>query len=118
MGLVEGRLRVYRVWAAVDPGVAINPDGLAAQTEGGIMMGLSAALFEQITIADGRIEAGNFDRYPLLTIADAPEVFVQILRSGDQPFGGGEPPMGPIAAAVANALARLTGERRRQWPLV
>lgn len=117
VGLVEGRLRVYRVWAAVDPGVAINPDGLAAQTEGGIMMGLSAALFEQITIADGRIEAGNFDRYPLLTIADAPEVFVQILRSGDQPFGGGEPPMGPIAAAVANALARLTGERRRQWPL-
>jgi len=118
VGLVDNRPRVYRVWAVVDPGVAINPDGLAAQTEGGIMMGLSAALLEQVTISDGRIEAGNFDRYPLLTIADAPEVFVQILRSGDQPFGGGEPPMGPIAAAVANALAALTGKRRREWPLV
>ncbi|WP_322510567.1 xanthine dehydrogenase family protein molybdopterin-binding subunit [Chloroflexus sp.] len=117
VGYAGDKLRVYRVWAAVDPGLAINPDGLAAQTEGGIMMGLSATLFEQVTISEGRIEAGNFDRYPLLTIADAPEVTVQILRSGDQPFGGGEPPMGPIAAAVANALFALTGERKRSLPL-
>ncbi len=118
VGYENDRLRVYRVWAAVDPGIAINPDGLIAQTEGGIMMGLSATLFEQVTISEGRIEAGNFDRYSLLTIADAPEVAVQVLRSGDQPFGGGEPPMGPIAAAVANALFALTGERRRALPLL
>ncbi|WP_333691668.1 xanthine dehydrogenase family protein molybdopterin-binding subunit [Chloroflexus sp.] len=118
VGYEGDRLRVYRVWAAVDPGIAINPDGLIAQTEGGIMMGLSATLFERITIQDGQIAAGNFDRYPLLTIADAPEVQVQLLRSGDQPFGGGEPPMGPIAAAVANALFALSGERRRELPLL
>uniref|UniRef100_UPI002ACDF934 xanthine dehydrogenase family protein molybdopterin-binding subunit n=1 Tax=Chloroflexus sp. TaxID=1904827 RepID=UPI002ACDF934 len=118
VGYEGDKLRVYRVWAAVDPGLAINPDGLAAQTEGGIMMGLSATLFEQVTISEGRIDAGNFDRYPLLTIAGAPEVAVQILRSGDRPFGGGEPPMGPIAAAVANAFFALTGERKRQLPLV
>ncbi len=118
VGYAGDRLRVYRVWAAVDPGVAINPDGLIAQTEGGIMMGLSAALFERITIQNGQITAANFDRYPLLTIADAPEVQVRLLRSGDQPFGGGEPPMGPIAAAVANALFALTGERRRELPLL
>ncbi|WP_299757931.1 molybdopterin cofactor-binding domain-containing protein [uncultured Chloroflexus sp.] len=117
VGYEGDKLRVYRVWAAVDPGLAINPDGLAAQTEGGIMMGLSATLFEQVTISEGRIDAGNFDRYPLLTIADAPEVAVQILRSGDQPFGGGEPPMGPIAAAVANAVFALTGERKRRLPI-
>lgn len=117
VGYEGDKLRVYRVWAAVDPGLAINPDGLAAQTEGGIMMGLSATLFEQVTINEGQIDAGNFDRYPLLTIADAPEVAVQILRSGDQPFGGGEPPMGPIAAAVANAVFALTGERKRRLPI-
>lgn len=118
VGYEGDRLRVYRVWAAIDPGLAINPDGLAAQTEGGIMMGLSATLFERVTISEGRIEAGNFDRYPLLTIADAPEISVEILRSGNQPFGGGEPPMGPIAAAVANAIFALTGERKRELPLL
>lgn len=115
----EGRraIRVHKVWAAVDPGLPINPDGVRAQTEGNITMGLSAALFERVSVRDGRVEAGNFDKYPLLTMRDAPEIDVAIIRSGDEPFGMGEPPMGPIAAAVANGIFALTGERLRELPL-
>jgi isoquinoline 1-oxidoreductase beta subunit len=118
LSMEQGRPRVHRVSAAVDPGLVINPDGAAAQSEGAIAMGLSAALFERITIADGAITAGNFNSYPLLTMADAPEIDVVMISSGEQPFGMGEPPMGPIAAAVANAIFALTGERRRELPFV
>jgi isoquinoline 1-oxidoreductase beta subunit len=113
----EGGIRVHKVWAAVDPGLPINPDGVIAQTEGNITMGLSSALFERLTVRDGKVEPGNFDRYPLLTMRDAPEISVTVLRSGDVPFGVGEPPMGPIAAAVANAVFALTGTRLRELPL-
>jgi len=112
-----GGIRVHTVWAAVDPGLPINPDGARAQSEGNITMGLSAALLERVTVKDGQVEAGNFDRYPLLTMRDAPAIDVAILRSGDEPFGMGEPPMGPIAAAVANAVFALTGRRLRELPL-
>jgi isoquinoline 1-oxidoreductase beta subunit len=119
VGAGEGgrTIRVHKVWAAVDPGLPINPDGARAQTEGNITMGLSAALLERATVKDGKVEAGNFDRYPLLSMRDAPEIDVAIIRSGDEPFGMGEPPMGPIAAAVANAVFALTGERLRELPL-
>jgi isoquinoline 1-oxidoreductase beta subunit len=113
----DGGVRVHKVWAAVDPGLPINPDGVAAQTEGNILMGLSSTLIERLTVRDGKIAAGNFDAYPLLSMRDAPEVDVQVLRSGDVPYGVGEPPMGPIAAAVANALFALTGRRARELPL-
>jgi isoquinoline 1-oxidoreductase beta subunit len=112
-----GQIRVHKVWAAVDPGLVINPDGAIAQSEGNIIMGLSATLLERITVRDGKIEATNFNRYPLLTIRDAPDVEVVLISSGDQPFGMGEPPMGPIAAAVANAVFALTGRRLRELPL-
>jgi isoquinoline 1-oxidoreductase beta subunit len=113
----EGGVRVHQVWAAIDPGLPINPDGVAAQTEGNITMGLSSALFERLTVRDGRIEAGNFGDYPLLSMRDAPAIDVDVLRSGDVPHGVGEPPMGPIAAAVANAVFALTGKRLRELPL-
>ena len=113
----EGGIRVHKIWAAVDPGLPINPDGVAAQTEGNITMGLSSVLFERLTVRDGRVAAGNFDAYPLLTMRDAPEIDVAVLRSGDVPYGVGEPPMGPIAAAVANAVFALTGKRLRELPL-
>jgi isoquinoline 1-oxidoreductase beta subunit len=115
---VEGQtIRVHRVTAAVDPGLVINPDGATAQTQGAIVMGLSSTLFEELTIKDGAIVPANFDAYPLLTMADTPEIEVALAGSGDTPYGMGEPPIGPIAAAVANAIFALTGQRLRRLPL-
>jgi isoquinoline 1-oxidoreductase beta subunit len=113
-----GRIRVHRVVAAVDPGRAINPDGARAQIEGSIVMGTSAALLEEITVKDGRVQAGNFDRYPLLRMAEAPEVETILLEAPDgKPRGLGEPPLGPIAAAIGNAVFALTGVRLRRLPM-
>ena len=113
----SGEIRVHNVWAVVEPGKVINPDGSIAQTQGSIIMGLSSTLIEEVTVKDGRIEAGNFDRYPLLTMARAPHIEVQMLeRPNADPTGMGEPPIGPIAAAVGNAVFALTGVRMRQLP--
>ncbi|UCH25318.1 MAG: xanthine dehydrogenase family protein molybdopterin-binding subunit [Trueperaceae bacterium] len=114
----RGRVRVHRMTAAVDPGLVINPDGVRAQTQGAIVMGLSSTFLERVMIRDGRVEAGNFDRYPLFTMAETPEIDVHLTGTGSEPYGVGEPPIGPVAAAVANALFALTGERFRELPLV
>jgi isoquinoline 1-oxidoreductase beta subunit len=114
----SGRIRVHRVVAAVDPGRAINPDGARAQTESSVVMGTSAALLEEITVRDGRVQAGNFDRYPLIRMAEAPEVETILLEAPDgKPRGLGEPPLGPIAPAIGNALFALTGVRLRRLPM-
>jgi isoquinoline 1-oxidoreductase beta subunit len=113
----DDAIRVHKITCAVDPGLIINPDGVKAQTQGNIIMGLSATLLEQLTIKDSQIEASNFDRYPLLTMKDTPEIEVVLLESGNQPYGMGEPPIGPVAAAVANAVFALTGQRLRKLPL-
>jgi isoquinoline 1-oxidoreductase beta subunit len=105
------------VTAVADPGLVINPDGVAAQTQGAITMGLSAALLEEVVIRDGVLQAGNFNDYPLLRNADAPDIDVTVLSSRDQPSGMGEPPIGPIPAAVANAVFAATGQRLRRLPL-
>jgi len=113
-----GRIRVHRVVAAVDPGRVINPDGATAQIEGSIVMGTSATLLEEITVKDGRVEAGNFDRYPLLRMAQAPDVETILLEAPDgKPRGLGEPAIGPIAAAIGNAFFALTGVRLRRLPM-
>lgn len=117
VSLVDGQPRVHHVWCAVDPGLPVNPDGVIAQTQGGIVMGLSSVLFEQIDLVDGRITATNFNAYPLITMKETPAIDVTVLRSGDEPFGMGEPPIGPIAAAVGNAVFDLTGTRLRELPL-
>ena len=113
----NGRIRVHNITAAMDPGMIINPDGAKAQTEGGIMMGLSSTFFEEITIKDGQVEAANFDRYPLLTMKEAPNINVVLLESSDSPNGVGEPPIGPVAAAVGNAYFALSGKRLTQLPM-
>ncbi|KFA89708.1 xanthine dehydrogenase family protein molybdopterin-binding subunit [Archangium violaceum] len=113
----SGRPRVHRFTCAVDCGLVINPDGATAQVEGGIMMALSSALSERITIKNGQVEAENFYDYPLLTMREAPEIDTLLVGEGDKPLGMGEPPMGPVAAAVANALFTLTGKRLRSLPL-
>ncbi len=113
----NGQIRVHKVWAAVDPGMVVNPNGAEAQTQGAIIMGLSAALYEEVTIKDGSLKPINFGGYRLLTMSAAPDVEVTFLQSGKEPFGMGEPPIGPVAPAVANAVFALTGQRIRKLPL-
>ena len=113
-----GRIRVHQVVAAVDAGRTINPDGATAQIEGSIVMGTSAALLEEITVEDGRVQAAYFDSYPLIRMADAPDVQTVLLEAPDgKPHGLGEPPIGPIAPAIGNALFALTGVRLRRLPM-
>jgi isoquinoline 1-oxidoreductase beta subunit len=113
-----GRIRVHKVTAAIDPGRAVNPNQVVAQVEGSVVMGTGAALIEEIVIRDGRVEAGNFDQYPLLRLSEAPEVEAILLEAPDgRPRGVGEPPIGPVAPAIGNAFFVLTGVRLRQLPM-
>lgn len=108
---------VDRVVCAVHCGIAVNPDNVRAQMEGGIGFGLSAALYGKITLKDGAVEQSNFHDYPVLRIAEMPKVEVHIVPSADKPTGVGEPGVPPIAPALANALAAATGQRLRALPL-
>ena len=116
---VEGnRIRVHEVICAADAGLIVNPDGARAQTQGSIVMGLSSTLVERLTVQNGMSVAGNVDQYPLITLADTPRITVNFVQSADHPVGGmGEAAIGPIAAAVANAVFALTGQRLRELPL-
>jgi isoquinoline 1-oxidoreductase beta subunit len=115
----DGEPRVHKVWCAVDCGVAVNPDVIRAQMEGGIGFGLGHALYGEITLDQGRVIQSNFDTYRSLRIQEMPEIEVTVVRSTEKPTGVGEPGVPPIAPAVANALARLPGQRRvRRLPLV
>jgi isoquinoline 1-oxidoreductase beta subunit len=113
----EGKLRVRAVFAAVDCGDVVNPDSAAAQAEGGIIFGLSAALVGEITIAAGQVVQKNFNDYRMIRLADAPQITVEFLRSGARPGGLGEPCVPPVAAAVANAIFAATGIRVRELPI-
>jgi isoquinoline 1-oxidoreductase beta subunit len=113
----NGLPRVHRVVAAIDCGIAVNPDGVAAQMEGGVAFGLTAALYGRVTVIGGRVTEDNFDSYPLLAFDDMPVVDTLIVPSTDPPSGTGEPGLPAIAPAVTNALFRLTGTRIRQLPL-
>jgi isoquinoline 1-oxidoreductase beta subunit len=113
-----GVIRLHRVVAAIDCGRPVNPDEVVAQTEGAIIMGTSAALIEEIIIKDGRVDAENFDQYPLLTMSEAPEVETILLEAPDgRPRGVGEPPIGPVGAIIGNAFFSLTGIRLRYLPM-
>ncbi len=113
----DGAFRVDRVVCAVDCGVAVNPDVVRAQMEGGIGFGLSAALYGRITLKDGVVEQSNFHEYQVLRINEMPAVEVHIVPSTEKPSGVGEPGVPVIAPAVANALAAATGQRLRTLPL-
>jgi isoquinoline 1-oxidoreductase beta subunit len=111
-------VRVHKVTAAVDCGRVINPDTLTAQMESGIVYGLTAAYFGEITIADGRVVQSNFPDYPMVQMRHVPAIDVHMVESGEALGGIGEPSTPPIAPAVANALFVLTGKRIRTLPLV
>jgi isoquinoline 1-oxidoreductase beta subunit len=110
-------IKVDRVVCAVDCGVAVNPDVIRAQMEGGIGFALAAALYGQITLKDGAVEQTNFHQYQVLRINEMPKVDVHIVASTDKPSGVGEPGVPPLAPAVANAIAAATGKRLRTLPL-
>jgi isoquinoline 1-oxidoreductase/isoquinoline 1-oxidoreductase beta subunit len=113
----DGAIRVHKVVCVVDCGLAVNPDVVRAQMEGGIMFGLTAALHGDLNLADGAFKESNFHDYPILRMNEAPEVEVIIVDSGTEPTGVGEPGLPPIAPAVANAVYRATGQRLRSLPL-
>ncbi|WP_297514295.1 xanthine dehydrogenase family protein molybdopterin-binding subunit [uncultured Caulobacter sp.] len=116
--LENGTPRVGRVVTAIDCGVAISPDQIAAQMEGGTCYGLSAALFGEITLTDGQVDQSNFDRYRVLRINEAPKVETYIVPSGNPPSGVGEPGTPVIGPAVANALLALTKTPTSRLPFV
>jgi isoquinoline 1-oxidoreductase beta subunit len=113
----EGRVCVHRVVCAVDCGRIVNPDTIAAQMESGVVFGLSAALYGEITFKNGRVEQDNFLDYPMLAFDRMPAVETHIVPSQEDPGGIGEPGVPPIAPAVMNAIFSATGKRIRQLPI-
>ncbi len=113
----DGTVRVHRVVCAVDCGQVVNPDTLEAQMQGGVVFGLSAALYGEITIANGRVKQGNFTDYPVLRIPEMPVVEVYTVPSTDALGGIGEPSVPPTAPAVCNAIFAATGRRIRSLPI-
>nr|WP_295085274.1 xanthine dehydrogenase family protein molybdopterin-binding subunit [uncultured Roseateles sp.] len=113
----DGTPKVHRVVAAVDCGQTVNPQTIARQIEGAIVYGLTAALYGQITLKDGRVEQSNFHDYPVLRMNEMPKVEVHIIPSMAAPGGIGEPGTPPIAPAVTNAIFAATGVRIRKLPI-
>ena len=113
----NGEVRVHRVVAAIDTGHVVNPEILRAQTESGIVYGLSATLYGAITIENGRVKQGNFDDYEMLRLAEMPVVETAVVPSGGFWGGGGEPAVPPLAPALCNAIFAATGKRIRSLPL-
>jgi isoquinoline 1-oxidoreductase beta subunit len=113
----DGKLKVHRIVAATDPGHVVNPQQVAAQVEGSFVYGLSAALYGECTVANGRIEQENFDTYPVMRIDEMPAVETLIVPSGGFWGGVGEPTIAVAAPAVLNAIFAATGKRVRSIPI-
>ena len=113
----EGVLKVHRVVVGIDCGYVANPDSVRAQVEGSVVFGLTAALYGEITIKDGRVEQSNFHNYKMMRIAEMPKVEVVLEPSGGFWGGAGEPGMAPLAPALCNAIFAATGKRIRSLPL-
>jgi isoquinoline 1-oxidoreductase subunit beta len=113
----DGALGPTRVWSAIDCGIQVNPDTIRAQTEGGIIFGLSAALHGEITLKDGRVEQANFGDYRVLRINEAPRIDVALVKSQEAPGGIGEPVTSCVMPALTNAIFDATGKRIRRLPV-
>ena len=112
-----GQIKVHHFWIALDAGVVIQPDNVTAQMEGGIIMGISSVLKEQITVVDGQVQQHNYDDYQLLRMQEVPDrIETVILPSAEHPEGVGETATPMVAGAIANAFLRLTGKRLRHLP--
>ena len=113
----NGQIRVHKVTCVLDCGQVVNPDIVRAQMEGGVVYGLTAALYGGLNLEAGAIKESNFHDYPMLRMNESPEIEVIIIDSGTEPTGVGEPGLPPIAPAVANAVYKATGQRLRSLPL-
>jgi len=117
VSVTDGQVRVHRVVCAVDCGIVVNPDTVAAQMESAIVYGLTATLKGAITLEQGRVQQGNFDDFPLLRMSEMPDIAVHIVPSDESPGGVGEPGLPPIAPAVCNAVRAATGKPVRSLPI-
>lgn len=118
VSIEEGEIKVHKVTVAMDPGIAVNPDQVRAQCEGCVIMGMSASMFEQMKVVDGSLQPIIYGPYSMALMKHAPkEIDVVLLQGSDKPGAVGEPPLGPIAAAIGNAVRRLTGKRLTRIPL-
>jgi isoquinoline 1-oxidoreductase subunit beta len=113
----DGLIKIDRVTCVIDCGQTVNPDTVRAQMEGGIIYGLTAAMYGDIVIDEGRVKQGNFPDYPMLHMRQTPEIDVHIIESTELPGGVGEPGTPPAFPALANAYFNLTGKRLRSMPL-
>jgi isoquinoline 1-oxidoreductase subunit beta len=113
----DGTVRVRRVVCAVDCGTVVNPDTVQAQIQSAIIFGITAALYGEITLKDGRVEQTNFDTYQVLRMNEAPAIEVHIAQSSEPPGGMGEPGTSAIVPAVTNAIFAATGKRLRKLPI-
>ena len=118
VSVAQGAVRVHRVVCVVDCGRMVNPAIVESQIESGIIFGLTAALWGEITLAGGRVRETNFDRYRLMRMNEAPAIEVELLASDESPGGIGEPSTSVVAPAVCNAIFAATGERLRQLPVM
>jgi isoquinoline 1-oxidoreductase subunit beta len=113
----SGEITVHRIWTAIDPGRAIQPDNVAAQTQGSIIYGLGLALSERITVVDGVVQQSNFYDYRVMRMHDIPEIQVEVISTDNHPTGVGQMGTPLVAPAIANAFAALTGVRIRRLPM-
>jgi isoquinoline 1-oxidoreductase subunit beta len=115
--LKKSKIRIHLVVCAIDCGLAVNPDGIKAQMESGIIFGFTAALYGEITLEEGKVKQSNFHDYRMLRIKETPAIEVYIVSSTREMGGAGEPGVPPVAPALANALFAATGKRTRELPI-
>lgn len=112
-----GFVRAHKFWIALDPGIAVNPDSVLAQTEGNVIFGLSQALKEQVSISGGEVQQNNFYDYPVLRMSEMPEIDIQLMPTDNPAKGIGEASLPLVAPCIGNALFKLTGKRFRALPM-
>ena len=115
--VADGTVRVHRVVCAMDCGVVVNPNTVQAQIQSGVIFGVTAALYGEVTLKNGRIEQSNFDSYQLLRLNEAPAIEVHVVLSSETPGGMGEAGTSGIVPAIANAVFAATGKRLRKMPI-
>jgi isoquinoline 1-oxidoreductase beta subunit len=117
VSVTDGKVRVHRMVCAIDCGQYVNPGIIAAQTEGGAIFGASAALFQELTFEDGRLQQTNFNTFPVMRMNECPEIETHIVESNEKAGGIGEPGVPCAAPAIANAIFAVTGKRIRRLPI-
>jgi CO/xanthine dehydrogenase Mo-binding subunit len=115
---VDEEVRLNRIWCAADAGLVISPDGARNQIEGGIILGASFVLREQVRFADGKVATSTWADYPILRFSDVPDIEIELVGDPNDPaLGLGEASVGPTGAAIGNAVARALGKRIRHLPM-